>query len=44
MQTLSTENRMSDWDRLKAGTTLAVVCAAAGIVTVITALYLIFGS
>jgi hypothetical protein len=42
VQTL-TENRMSDWDRLKDGTSLAVVVAAAGIVTVITALYLIFG-
>ncbi len=34
---------MSDWDRLKQGTSLAVVGTAAGIVTLITVLYLIFG-
>jgi hypothetical protein len=40
---MNAETPVSDWDRLKAGTSLAVVVAAAGIVTVITVLYLIFG-
>jgi len=35
---------MSDWERLKQATTLAVVVAGAGIVTVITILYLMLGS
>jgi len=34
---------MNDWDRLKQATTFGVVIAAAGIVTLITVLYLIFG-
>ena len=42
MQTV-TERHMTDWERLKQGTSLAVVFVGAGIVTVITVLYLIFG-
>lgn len=34
---------MSDWEHLKNGTTVAVLFVAAGIVTVITVLYLMFG-
>lgn len=34
---------MTDWERLKNGTSWAVLFVAGGIVTVITVLYLMFG-
>jgi hypothetical protein len=40
---LTIERPMTDWERLKQATTVAVLIAGAGIVTVITILYLIFG-
>lgn len=41
---LTETHQMTDWERLKHATSWAVVIAAGGIVTLITLLYLIFGS